>query len=122
MFSKVANVLEVTLEQSQERLVESAVGGSYLPLKVHVMAGWDPKVVESAGITREDPKKGTLYKLPIVSDLEVERSKIKRKETKKVTMRTRKKKAARTQKLASVLIYQIWAKENLGFQPIVPIK
>ena len=91
---KVSTQVQLALETTVENSSTSSLGGDYLPLSVLAMQGWDPKLVEAAGIRREDPKLGTVYKMEVLSEKVAETQGMKRKESTTVNMRARKTRRA----------------------------
>ncbi|CAE7270041.1 unnamed protein product [Symbiodinium sp. CCMP2592] len=92
---KVSTQVNLALETSVQSSSASSVGSDYLPLSVWAFQGWDPKTVEAAGIVKDDPKLGKVYKLDILNETRTEKQSIKRKEGTTVTLRAKKTKRSR---------------------------
>lgn len=93
---KVSTQVNLALETSVQSSTSSSLGSDYLPLSVWAFQGWDPKLVERAGIKKEDPKLGTVYKMEILKETVSETQSIKRKEGTTVNLRAKKTKRSRT--------------------------
>ena len=89
---KVSTQVQLALEMSVENSSSSSLGGEYLPLSVLTMQGWDPALVQSAGIRKDDPKLGVVYKMEVLSEKVVEKQSVKRKEGTTVNLRAKKAK------------------------------
>ena len=88
---KVSTAVTLALETSVENS-SSSTGSDYLPLSVWAFQGWDPKLVEQAGVRKEDPKLGTVYKMEILNESVKEQHAVKRKEGTTVNLRAKKSK------------------------------
>lgn len=89
---KVSTQVQLALEMSVENSSSSSLGGEFLPLSVLTMQGWDPALVQSAGIRRDDPKLGVVYKMEVLSEKVEEKQAVKRKEGTTVNLRAKKAK------------------------------
>ena len=87
---KVSQAVVQTLEKSTESSKQSCEGGEFLPLSVQVMRGWDPELVQSAGVYMDHPTLGPVYKMQVLSEQTAQTTSLKRKETTTVNLKAKR--------------------------------
>ncbi|CAE7645737.1 unnamed protein product [Symbiodinium microadriaticum] len=87
---KVSQTVVQTLEKSTESSKQSCEGGEFLPLSVQVMRGWDPELVQSAGVYVDHPTLGPVYKMQVLSEQTAQTTSLKREETTTVNLKAKR--------------------------------